>query len=246
MSWKSIACVAALGAMAAPALALPTIEVVDNGSGMGSINIITTDAGSIGAEIALELTGATLTGATINSAVFDTANPGDNPYIAGSPIAGDTTGLGLDLPNNRLFASYGSGDVAAGSHKLLDFTYTGTGTGTAFGVVGSVGLLEEGLNTGAVDLGSGPDPLAGDFDGSGAVGDGDLTLLLSNWGAAVPPVPAGWTGTQPTAPGVGDDELTGLLSTWGQSSSSAVAVPEPTAALLGLIGVACLSFRRSA
>lgn len=90
-----------------------------------------------------------------------------------------------------------------------------------------------------------PEFLAGDFDGTGAVGDGDLTLLLSNWGGAVPPVPAGWDGAQPTAPGVGDDELTALLSTWGQvQASSAVSVPEPASALLVLAGVALAATRR--
>ncbi|QDT69224.1 hypothetical protein MalM25_21570 [Planctomycetes bacterium MalM25] len=83
--------------------------------------------------------------------------------------------------------------------------------------------------------------LEGDFDGNGSVGDGDLTLLLSNWGGAVPPVPAGWDGAQPTAPGVGDDELTALLGTWG-ASQSGVAVPEPASVLvcLGLLGSATL------
>ncbi|QDT70217.1 hypothetical protein MalM25_31630 [Planctomycetes bacterium MalM25] len=85
--------------------------------------------------------------------------------------------------------------------------------------------------------------LAGDFDGNGSVGDGDLTLLLSNWGSAVPPVPAGWTGDQPTAPGVGDDELTALLNNWGVSAS-AVAVPEPSTALLACLAVAALTARR--
>ncbi len=246
MSWKSIACIAALGAMAAPAMALPSISVVDNGGGMGSVNIITTAAGSIGAEVALQLSGATLTGATINSAIFDTANPGDSPFIAGSPVGGDANGLVLGLPNNRLFASFGSGSQPAGTYKLLDFSFTGSGTATATGLAASVGVTTSGLTSGAVAIRPGGPTLAGDFDGNGSVGNGDLTLLLGNWGAAVPPVPSGWTGTQPTVPGIGNDELTGLLGTWGQSAASAVSIPEPTAALLSLIGVACLSFRRSA
>lgn len=244
MSWKSIACVAALGAIAAPALALPTISVVDNGSGTGQINIITTAAGSIGAEISLVLSGATLGGATINSAIFDTANPGDNPFIAGSPVGGDTTGLSAVTGGTSIFASYGSGNQPAGTYKLLDFTYTGTGTATADGFVASVGVLTN-VAAAVANIGTVPSP-AGDFNSSGSVGDADLTLLLSNWGATVPPTPVGWTSNAPTAPNVGDNELTALLSTWGTSASSSVSIPEPTAAVLGLIGLACLSFRRSA
>ncbi|QDT67872.1 hypothetical protein MalM25_07800 [Planctomycetes bacterium MalM25] len=90
------------------------------------------------------------------------------------------------------------------------------------------------------------DLLPGDFDGNGAVGDGDLTLLLSNWGNDVPPVPAGWTGAQPTAPGVGDDELTALLGSWGASAgSSAFAVPEPTALTLVAFALLVGAKRRS-
>lgn len=247
MSWKSIACIAALGAMAAPALAIPSIAVVKTGPTTGRIDVITTATGSIGAEVSLVLAGATLTGATINSAIFDTANPGDNPFIPGSPVGGDTTGLSAIVGGTSIFASYGSGSKVAGTYKLLDFTYSSPGAGstaTGDGFVASVGALTN-VPASVAQL-QNASFLAGDFNGSGAVGDADLTLLLSNWGAVVPPVPVGWTGTQPTAPGVGDDELTGLLSTWGQSSSSAVSIPEPTAAVLGLIGLACLSFRRSA
>lgn len=53
--------------------------------------------------------------------------------------------------------------------------------------------------------------LAGDFDGDGQVDQGDLTLLLSNWGATVAPGPwpADFDGT------VDQNELTELLSNWG-------------------------------
>ncbi len=89
-----------------------------------------------------------------------------------------------------------------------------------------------------------PGLLAGDFDGNGSVGNGDLTLLLANWGGDVPPVPAGWVGSQPTGPGVGNDELTALLATWGQSQSSAVSVPEPASVLFVMTGLAVAAARR--
>jgi len=65
--------------------------------------------------------------------------------------------------------------------------------------------------------------LDGDFDGSGAVGNGDLTLLLDNWGDAVPPIPAGWVGSPITAPSVSNDELTALLDHWGEALSNGAA-----------------------
>jgi hypothetical protein len=86
---------------------------------------------------------------------------------------------------------------------------------------------------GIVD-GGGDDPLAGDFDASGAVGNDDLTLLLDAWGGAPP---AGWTKNAPVS--VGNDSLTQLLDTWGNSALSGVsAVPEPST--LVMLGVRAL------
>lgn len=78
-------------------------------------------------------------------------------------------------------------------------------------------------------------PLLGDFNNNGTVENADLTLLLNNWSAAVPPTPTGWTGLPITAPAVDNDELTALLNNWGQSigsggqSADLRGVPEPTA-----------------
>jgi hypothetical protein len=79
---------------------------------------------------------------------------------------------------------------------------------------------------------------AGDFTGDGKVDGADLSLLLSNWGGSVPPVPAGWNGAQPTPTGVDANELSALLGNWGFGTSSASAVPEPSGALLVLVGLA--------
>jgi len=91
-------------------------------------------------------------------------------------------------------------------------------------------------------------PLVGDFDGNGAVGNSDLTLLLDNWGDAVPPVPVGWNGYQPTPNAVGNDELTALLDGWGDvagaGSLAAAAVPEPTAWVLFAVAGMLLPIHR--
>ena len=90
MSWKSFACLAALGAMSAPALAVPSIGLVDNMDGTATLQVTATDNGSLAAEILIDATGGLgLTSATIaDSVVWDTANPGANPLTGG-----ETTGI---------------------------------------------------------------------------------------------------------------------------------------------------------
>lgn len=94
---------------------------------------------------------------------------------------------------------------------------------------------EDSTRTGTVIFGALP-PISGtgiqgDFNSSGGVENADLTLLLNNWAKAVPPTPAGWTGSPITAPAVDNDELTALLNNWGKVAgfgSQSVAVPEPS------------------
>jgi hypothetical protein len=248
MSWKSIACIAALGALAVPALAAPTISVVDNGGGSGSIfiNKTATSVTSIGAEIALELSGATLGGATINSAIFDTANPGDSPYIAGSPVGGDATGLVLGLANNRLFASFGSSVQGAGNYKLLDFTYTGSGTATAFGLVAgrndanTSNVVTSGLTFGPTPIGT-PVGNPADFNSDLAVNLLDLDILGTNFGLTPATKAQGDANADAT---VNLLDLDILGTEFGWTGSSSVAIPEPTAALLCAAALAGVVARR--
>lgn len=83
--------------------------------------------------------------------------------------------------------------------------------------------------------------LPGDYNNSGTVENADLTLLLNNWAASVPPTPAGWSGAPLTAPAVDNDELTALLNNWGTSigtgSVASEVVPEPISRLLAAIGL---------
>lgn len=240
MSWKSIACVAALGAIAAPALALPTIAVVKTGATTGRIDIITTATGSIGAEVSLVLAGATLSGATINSAIFDTANPGDNPFIAGSPVGGDTTGLSAVSGGTSIFASFGSASQVAGTYKLLDFTFSGAtagATATGDGFVASIGVL---TNVAADVEPIGPSGPLGDTNGDGVVNLTDLFNVQNNFGAASPPAVGDTDGN-------GTIDLTDLFNVqnnFGAGASSAVAVPEPASALVALLAVAGVALGR--
>ncbi|MEM1445481.1 MAG: peroxidase family protein [Planctomycetota bacterium] len=77
--------------------------------------------------------------------------------------------------------------------------------------------------------------LDGDFDGNGAVDQGDLNLVLTNWGTdfsdALPPT--GWIGGG-LAGSVDQQELNLVLNGWGSTTApsfAGFAVPEPAAAL---------------
>ena len=88
--------------------------------------------------------------------------------------------------------------------------------------------------------------LAGDFNGSGSVEQGDLDLVLNNWGG---PRTAGFVANTDglATTGVDQEELDRVLNNWGSSNAPAfngVAVPEP-AALSLLAGLAFLGRRRT-
>ncbi|MEM1026525.1 MAG: hypothetical protein AAGJ38_00405 [Planctomycetota bacterium] len=91
-------------------------------------------------------------------------------------------------------------------------------------------------------LNIGPAILEGDFNGSGSVEQGDLNLVLSNWGNSVDAgPPAGWIGDPPEG-SIDQNELNRVLGNWGNSSVppdvGTRAVPEPG---LGGLGVLLLS-----
>jgi hypothetical protein len=147
MKWNYLLVAAALtAAITTPVLAAPLIQLVDNLDSTVTLQIVTTATGSLGVETAVTLEmppTLNLVGATVNTSIFDTPDPGDNPFIAGSPVGGDSSGLWLDLLNDRLFASYGSVVVMAGAYDFLTIAYSGYGSINASGVVGLQGVLTD-------------------------------------------------------------------------------------------------------
>lgn len=93
--------------------------------------------------------------------------------------------------------------------------------------------------------------IAGDYDVSGRVDQGDLNAVLLNWGGDAEDA-TGWFHDLPTGR-VDQDELNGLLLRWGATDGVPVLgsqpVPEPNSLLLALnlagVLLACLSLTRA-
>lgn len=80
---------------------------------------------------------------------------------------------------------------------------------------------------------------AGDYNGNGRVEQGDLDLVLLNWGQDAGAVPESWVHDLPSGT-IDQEELDLVLINWGNTSSigAAAAVPEPETWLIGLVAAA--------
>lgn len=132
--------------LTASSQAQPTIQFVDNLDQTVTLQIVTDASGSLAAELAVAVQaspGLDITSAVVNTAVFDTANPGDSPFIPGSAIGGDVVGLDFNDADDEVFAAFGSGVVGLGAFDYLTLGYQGAGTLDAFGVVAQLGVANQ-------------------------------------------------------------------------------------------------------
>jgi hypothetical protein len=102
-----------------------------------------------------------------------------------------------------------------------------------------------------------PLAIAGDYNASGGVEQGDLDVVLSSWGKPVSELPAGWVHDVPTEGLIDQADLDEVLSRWGATDGPIVAglpevgVPEPSTlgllvGVLALCGVRTRQRRKSA
>lgn len=82
-----------------------------------------------------------------------------------------------------------------------------------------------------------PQVIAGDYNASGTVEQGDLDLVLLNWGTDAGMPPAGWIAHLPAGT-VDQGELDGVLLNWGATSTGvrSSTVPEPSTMILVVCG----------
>ncbi len=156
--------------------------------------------------------------------------------------AGDTSVLTTDL---GVFQALGAGQGAAFS-AMLNTQATGTFSatytlstsdenlaGATAGDALTLTLLAEVLEQAGI---------TGDYNGSGQVEQGDLDLVLQNWGldTSGAGVPAGWVNDNDQLGQIEQTELDRVLQNWGSTSAPDFAgssVPEPAAlGVLFLLG----------
>jgi hypothetical protein len=112
------------------------------------------------------------------------------------------------------------------------------GVETWQGYLSDVRLFDHALSSSEIAelSGTGGGGITGDYNNNGQVEQGDLDLVLLNWGQAN--VPEEWTNNLPEG-NIDQAELDGVLLNWGNSgqvAATAGAVPEPGALLLGVVG----------
>ncbi|TWT48290.1 PEP-CTERM sorting domain-containing protein [Botrimarina hoheduenensis] len=141
----------------------------------------------------------------------------------------DTDGNNVEA-NFNLIGGGSALDIGNGA-GIYDFSYD-----AASGTLAVLDFFNR--NVFIFEVGAVVEPVQGDFNGDGKVDNGDLNLLLGNWGSAT--VPGTWVNGF-TAP-VDNGELNALLGNWGFGVG--VAVPEPASALLLGLAAAAVTARR--
>ncbi len=87
----------------------------------------------------------------------------------------------------------------------------------------------------------------GDYNGNGQVEQGDLDLVLQNWGEDAPDPIAGWVAHNIGIGTIDQNELDGVLQNWGSTNAPdfrGTSLPEPMAAVTGLLMLLVARHRR--
>ncbi|MEO1496782.1 MAG: autotransporter-associated beta strand repeat-containing protein [Planctomycetota bacterium] len=195
----------------------------------------------------INLINGSFTGDLTNTAGGKLTLAGTTSFFSGDVTLSDSSSILLDIAGDQA----GEFDTVSATDDvtvdgLLSVSLSGGFTpavGQEFTVLTANSVIDAGLAlagpaAGVFDLVITPNSIvlraaaaaAGDFSGDGVVNNDDLNLLLSNWGAAVPPVPTGWNGSLPSPAAIDNDELNALLNTWGFGTGT--AVPEPSTLVL--------------
>jgi len=168
---------------------------------------------------------------------YDSAEPFDNMVFYWGPEVDEVTELGFPF-------TVQAGPIApveAGTGFHVGKTDAAPDANTSIeGWIDDVRIYDEALTLEDLqairmeNLVPPPLDLPGDYDDDLFVGQGDIDLVLLNWGAAVSGgPPAGWTTNLPTG-SVDQDELDAVLLNWGTSAGigGAKGVPEPSTIVL--------------
>jgi len=150
-------------------------------------------------------------------------------------------------------SEYNQGDMVSVKFGIVQYNWTISYTGDI-----SWNDKDNSDVTSVVDNGSGTDVvllghssavvgnsgIPGDYNDDGVVSQGDLDLVLLNWGATSPPLPDGWVNGQPDGL-IGGNELDGVLLNWGNPFAATSTIPEPSSIvmLFGFAGYGLLVSR---
>ena len=152
--------------------------------------------------------------------------------------------FGIDRNTLYLPQGYAGGTPLSGTATYLDTTFATLGMtpGTYTWTWGSGGTAD----ALTLNIVGGSPMVLGDYNDSGSVEQGDLDLVLNNWGG---PRTVGFVANTDgfTTDNVDQEELDRVLNNWGSVASSNLrgfSVPEPASAVVLLAGVALTGLRR--